>query len=98
MERANTRNLEVHWFLTDRVAKVSSLQHLTVGDVNRIKSDRQSLSKMRLVINKIKRLGVAAGVNTNPKIPSALHIDSKHHYVAPSYIYLNEIKNLNVLS
>eukprot|EP00957_Ditylum_brightwellii_P143609 10941055-Ditylum_brightwellii.AAC.1 len=49
------------------VKTVSLLQHLTATDVKHIKSGRQYFSKMRLVVDKIKRLGVVAGVNTKPK-------------------------------
>eukprot|EP00957_Ditylum_brightwellii_P026488 2003486-Ditylum_brightwellii.AAC.1 len=42
-----------HCFLTDRVQKVSLLQHLSVADVKHIKHGRQNLAKMWLVANKI---------------------------------------------
>eukprot|EP00957_Ditylum_brightwellii_P151458 11534102-Ditylum_brightwellii.AAC.1 len=79
MERANTRSLEA---VTETVQagneetiegdyaeaqKVSLLQYLSVADVKHIKHERQNLAKMRLVVDKITRLGVAAGVNTKPK-------------------------------
>eukprot|EP00957_Ditylum_brightwellii_P124629 9498270-Ditylum_brightwellii.AAC.1 len=56
-----------HWFLVDRVKRVSLLQHLTIADVKHLKSGKQNLHKMRLVVEDITRLGVAAGVNTKPK-------------------------------
>eukprot|EP00957_Ditylum_brightwellii_P028935 2185904-Ditylum_brightwellii.AAC.1 len=58
-----------HWLLTDRVTKFSSLQHLPIGDVKHIKSSRLSLSKMRLVVEEIKRLYAPAGINTNSRTP-----------------------------
>eukprot|EP00957_Ditylum_brightwellii_P140645 10714174-Ditylum_brightwellii.AAC.1 len=56
-----------HWFLMARVKRVSLLQHLTTADVKHLKSGKQYLSMMRLVVDEITRLGVAAGVNTKPK-------------------------------
>eukprot|EP00957_Ditylum_brightwellii_P003575 270821-Ditylum_brightwellii.AAC.1 len=56
-----------HWFLTYRVKRVSLLQHLTIADMKHLKNGKQYLSKMRLVVEDITRLGVAAGVNTKPK-------------------------------
>eukprot|EP00957_Ditylum_brightwellii_P033290 2522309-Ditylum_brightwellii.AAC.1 len=41
--------------------------NLTTADVKHLKSGKQYLSKMRLVVDKITRLGVAAGVTTKPK-------------------------------
>eukprot|EP00957_Ditylum_brightwellii_P207510 15353291-Ditylum_brightwellii.AAC.2 len=51
------------------VKKVSSLQHLTITDVKQLPSRRQTLYKIRFVVDKIARLGMAAGVNTKPKTP-----------------------------
>eukprot|EP00957_Ditylum_brightwellii_P025831 1954331-Ditylum_brightwellii.AAC.1 len=56
-----------HWFLTNKVKRALLLQHLTIADVKHLKSRKQNLHKMRLVVEDITRLGVVAGVNTNPK-------------------------------
>eukprot|EP00957_Ditylum_brightwellii_P052829 4004709-Ditylum_brightwellii.AAC.1 len=69
MERANMLSLEAPWFLTDRVAKVSFLEHLIITDVTHLLSGKQMLYKMQLVVNEIVRLCVAAGDNTTPKTP-----------------------------
>eukprot|EP00957_Ditylum_brightwellii_P157718 12004615-Ditylum_brightwellii.AAC.1 len=83
MERANTRSFEAvreaeqpaheetvegdHAESGYRVKRVSSLQHLTTADVKHLKSGKQYLSKMQLVVEEATRLGVAAGVNTKPE-------------------------------
>eukprot|EP00957_Ditylum_brightwellii_P017999 1356329-Ditylum_brightwellii.AAC.1 len=83
MERANTRSVEAvreaeqpmhedtvegdHAESGYRVKRVLSLQHPTIADVKYLKSGKQYLSKMQLVVEDITRLGMAAGVNTKPK-------------------------------
>eukprot|EP00957_Ditylum_brightwellii_P183902 14008180-Ditylum_brightwellii.AAC.1 len=59
--------LSQHLFLSNRVTKVSLLQCLNATDVSHIESSWQTLGKMRLAVKEVKRLGLAAGVNTLSK-------------------------------
>eukprot|EP00957_Ditylum_brightwellii_P201984 15328038-Ditylum_brightwellii.AAC.2 len=61
-----------HLFIPDRMGKVSLLQHLILGDVKNIKSGSHSLSKIKLVIDKVARLGAVVNVNTKPRTARAI--------------------------